>query len=476
MSISSEITRLQNAKSSLKTAINSKLIDNKITNETIDDYADKVDEIVVPNTKISKGIASSEIQKGDVVFSLYYDVLKGNDISFEKCVKLDSSHFLLQKTSYSSSKVTLSLYQENGFGVPIEIETVSKTLTRSGGNIHIDRLSSDGDYYYIESLHDGKLRYVAVTDLENIYIIENDTQGSSGDPNYTTLKINENTYFCKRYTSNTDKTTYKFVTINYDGENTSFSSTQEAELNGALGFEMVGKNRLVSIGGGTVGDKQIYEITLYDTSNNTLNELCSSEFEINEDWYSDRSYSNLGKIYIAWVNYNQEGLTKDVVYCFNITDSSITQEQNTISGKDIRPCTFDFKENKILEYKLIFGFNNDGLNYTYWYSGDSIYSFSGYEKTFISEVPNFCFSPTEYNQLLQKTNDNLIFFSSGYYDYFWDTLVFFKDDFSGTPYGKITNDITYEYNGFYYMYNMSIGIAAEDGDQDDEIKFYALNV
>lgn len=46
MSVASEITRLQNAKASLKTSINAKTnINNQITNETIDEYADFVDSI-----------------------------------------------------------------------------------------------------------------------------------------------------------------------------------------------------------------------------------------------------------------------------------------------------------------------------------------------------------------------------------------------------------------------------------------------
>lgn len=46
MSVSSEITRIQNAKASLKTSINSKTdSQHQITTETIDDYADFVDSI-----------------------------------------------------------------------------------------------------------------------------------------------------------------------------------------------------------------------------------------------------------------------------------------------------------------------------------------------------------------------------------------------------------------------------------------------
>ena len=45
MSISSQITRLQNAKSDLKTSINAKLDGTAITNETIDNYASFVDQI-----------------------------------------------------------------------------------------------------------------------------------------------------------------------------------------------------------------------------------------------------------------------------------------------------------------------------------------------------------------------------------------------------------------------------------------------
>lgn len=45
MSVASEITRLQGAKSDLKTSINAKLSGTAITNETIDDYASFVDQI-----------------------------------------------------------------------------------------------------------------------------------------------------------------------------------------------------------------------------------------------------------------------------------------------------------------------------------------------------------------------------------------------------------------------------------------------
>ena len=46
MSVASEITRIQNAKASLKTSINAKTdAQHQITNEKIDDYADFVDSI-----------------------------------------------------------------------------------------------------------------------------------------------------------------------------------------------------------------------------------------------------------------------------------------------------------------------------------------------------------------------------------------------------------------------------------------------
>ena len=53
MSIASEITRLQNAKSDLKTSINAKLEGTAITNETIDDYASFVDQIQTGGGSVS---------------------------------------------------------------------------------------------------------------------------------------------------------------------------------------------------------------------------------------------------------------------------------------------------------------------------------------------------------------------------------------------------------------------------------------
>ena len=56
MSVASEITRIQNAKASLKTSINAKTDQqHQITTETIDDYADFVDSITTGGSLLPDG-------------------------------------------------------------------------------------------------------------------------------------------------------------------------------------------------------------------------------------------------------------------------------------------------------------------------------------------------------------------------------------------------------------------------------------
>lgn len=64
MSIASEITRLQQAKSDLKTAINNK--GGSITNETLDQYANKVNALPTPKAEETKTVTPN-FASGNVI-------------------------------------------------------------------------------------------------------------------------------------------------------------------------------------------------------------------------------------------------------------------------------------------------------------------------------------------------------------------------------------------------------------------------
>jgi hypothetical protein len=76
MSIATEITRLQNAKNDLKTSINAKTdSSHKITNETIDDYADFVDSIQGGGNLQTKTVVIEENTTTNVTPDTGYDGL-----------------------------------------------------------------------------------------------------------------------------------------------------------------------------------------------------------------------------------------------------------------------------------------------------------------------------------------------------------------------------------------------------------------
>ena len=122
MSIASQITRLQNAKSDLKTSINAKLEGTAITNETIDDYASFVDQI---QTGGGTDMLQSRVDETKSCRYLFYrysgtnpDCVKNLNTSnvtnmmqmFYDCGKLTR----LNLSSFNTSNVTNMMQMFNG--------------------------------------------------------------------------------------------------------------------------------------------------------------------------------------------------------------------------------------------------------------------------------------------------------------------------------------------------------------------------
>ena len=91
MSISQEITRIQNAKASLKTSINAKTdLQHQITDETIDDYADFVDSITTGGSELPDGytlVSYLESSKTQYINTGY--VPNANTKIEIKCLQID---------------------------------------------------------------------------------------------------------------------------------------------------------------------------------------------------------------------------------------------------------------------------------------------------------------------------------------------------------------------------------------------------
>lgn len=425
MSIASEITRLQNAKSSLKTAINSKLSSSLITNETIDDYAAKVASIVVPSGEIIQGDLKASVGVGknlDKEDNIYVGT-NINKLNGEYCIDI------------SATEIKLIKYEDNTIQV---IDTLQETNSGSLINIY-----EDNDDFYVIYSETGKIK-VIYTDLKNIKVFTSNVIGNL-------LQTDTNKFVSYVKVSNANRIDAQAITIDYNGSSTSITVGETQQMistsnsySGA-GAYVVGENRIVfyMCDYKTSEEKCNTQFVLKKVNNNQLEAITSNTLV-----YTYNPYGSLGTPSFSIkqsspgeLEITMSDLVMTSTYGYaTITDSGITfTEDSTYSRTNY---IYDLSLKQIL-------------------SNGNLYSLSGYTYTLIENIsgkPGNS-SPRDYAMSKLKTNDNKILMPSG------SILRIYSNTISSE------NLIKY--------YNPSlIGpyISAESGEAGDTIKMYSPSI
>lgn len=426
MSIASEITRLQNAKSSLKTAINSKLSSSLITNETIDDYAAKVASIAVPSGEIIQGDLKASVGVGKNLVK--EDIYVGTNIS-----KLNGEYCI----DISATEIKLIKYGDNAIQV---IDTLQETNSGSLINIY-----EDNDDFYVIYSEAGKIK-VIYTDLKNIEVFTANVIGTT----YNLLQTDTNKFVSYNYDYSSKKIDAQAITIDYNGSSTSIivGETQQmistSNSYSGAGAYVVGENRIVfyMCDCKTSEEKCNIQFVLKKVNNNQLEAITSNTLVYTYSTAFAPSFSikqsNPGELEITMQDFSTS--TTSTYGYATITDSGITfTEDSTYSRTNY---IYDLSLKQIL-------------------SNGNLYSLSGYTYTLIENISGKPGNgtPRDYAMSKLKTNDNRILMPSG------SILHIYSNTISSE------NLIKY--------YNPSlIGpyISAENGEAGDTIKMYSPSI
>jgi len=426
MSIANEITRLQNAKSSLKTAINSKLLSGLITNETIDDYAAKVASIAVPSGEIIQGDLKASVGVGKNLVE--EDIYVGTNIE-----KLNGEYCI----DISATEIKLIKYEDNTIQV---IDTLQETNSGSLINIYED----NDDFYGIYS-EAGKIK-VIYTDLKNIKVFTSNVIGTT----YNLLQTDTNKFVSYNSDYSSKKIDAQAITIDYNGSSTSITVGETQQMISAsndysgAGAYVVGENRIVfyMYDDKTSESKCNIQFVLKKVNNNQLESITSNTLVYTYSTFFAPSFSlersNPGELGIKMREFSAS--TTSTYGYATITDSGITfTEDSTYSRTNY---IYDLSLKQIL-------------------SNGNLYSLSGYTYTLIENISGKPGNgtPRDYAMSKLKTNDNKILMPS------WSTLRIYSNTISSE------NLIKY--------YNPSlIGpyISAESGEAGDTIKMYSPSI
>lgn len=424
MSIASEITRLQNAKSSLKTAINSKLSSGLITNETIDNYAAKVASIAVPSGEIIQGDLKASVGVGKNLVK-EDNIYVGTNIS-----KLNGEYCI----DISATEIKLIKYEDNAIQV---IDTLQETNSGSLINIY-----EDNDDFYVIYSEAGKIK-VIYTDLKNIEVFTSNVIGTT----YNLLQTDTNKFVSYVEVSNANRIDAQAITIDYNGSSTSITVGETQQMistsnsySGA-GACVVGENRIVFYVCVSGESNCLCNIQLKKVNNNQLEAITSNTlvytYSISAPSFSIKQ-SNPGELEITMSIFS----TTSTYGYATITDSGITFTKDSTYSRT----------NYIYDLSLKQILSNTDRN---------LYSLSGYTYTLIENIsgkPGNS-SPRDYAMSKLKTNDNRILMPSG------SILRIYSNTISSE------NLIKY--------YNPSlIGpyISVESGEAGDTIKMYSPSI
>lgn len=432
MSIASEITRLQNAKSSLKTAINSKLSSSLITNETIDDYAAKVASIAVPSGEIIQGDLKASVGVGkNLVKEDIYVGTKISKLNGEYCIDI------------SATEIKLIKYEDNTIQV---IDTLQETNSGSLINIY-----EDNDDFYVIYSEAGKIK-VIYTDLENIEVFTSNVIGTT----YNLLQTDTNKFVSYVKVSNANRIDAQAITIDYNGSSTSITVGETQQMISTsnsyvgAGAYVVGENRIVfyMCDYKASESKCNIQFVLKKVNNNQLEAITSNTLVYTYSTLASPSFSikqsNPGELDIVITS----SLVSSEYGYATITDSGITfTEDSTYS-----------RTNYIYDLSLKQILSNTGGN---------LYSLSGYTYTLIENISGKPGngSPRDYAMSKLKTSDNKILMPASYISSSGHSLYIYSNTISSE------NLIKY--------YNPSlIGpyISAESGEAGDTIKMYSPSI
>lgn len=422
MSIASEITRLQNAKSSLKTAINSKLSSSLITNETIDNYAEKVNNIIIPSGEIIQGDLKASVGVGKNLVK-EDNIYVGTNIS-----KLNGEYCI----DISATEIKLIKYEDNAIQV---IDTLQETNSGSLINIY-----EDNDDFYVIYNEAGKIK-VIYTDLKNIEVFTSNVIGTT----YKLLQTDTNKFVSYNIDYSSKKIDAQAITIDYNGSSTSITvgETQQmistSNLYNGAGAYVVGENRIVFYMCDSSKSKYNLQFVLKKVNNNQLEAITSNTLVYTDSMFAPSfsiKQSNPGELEIIMTLLS---IASTYGYA-TVTDSGITfTKDSTYSRTDY---IYDLSLKQIL-------------------SNGNLYSLSGYTYTLIENISGKPVNgtPRDYAMSKLKTSDNRILM----------------------PFGSIlriySNTISSENLIKYYNPSL-IGpyISTESGEAGDTIKMYSPSI
>lgn len=452
MSVSSEITRIKNAKSSLKNAINNKLVSDKITNETIDDYAEKVNSIAIPSGEVIEGALKTATNKGN-------NLEKSNCIyesETNNLVKVTANYFI----DFSTNSIKLLKYIDDKI---VTIDNISEISSSSVYEI----FENNGDYYIVFQQNSSNIS-VLYTDLNTIDIVDNKTISLNSLQqvdynkfiNYTTDKTNKKIQACP-------------IVIIFNKENTSINLFNSSSILNTtkdidtMGINLVGQNRFafwMSVHD-TSTRNFIIIICMIDANNGTISEIhrdssissgYSSFLPTNFAVYS----SGPGVLVVA-----EKIALLSVIGHYTINDSQMIYTADTTSYKNTS-WEYNFSLSQVIKRVHSDVFLPTPSDYTY-----ELYSFNQYSTSFIKDVSymaNFfltisAITPKSYKDSIEKTEDD---------------LIFIIDILTNNNVMKVYKDSLSSENLQYYYYSSLSGgyISAEAGEIGDKIKIYSPSI
>ena len=436
MSITNQIQRLQNAKQSLKTAINSKLKTSLITNEKIDEFSNKINGIAIPSGEIVEGALLEDTAVGK-------NLIKTDSIytSSSQIYKINANYFLSFENNSNETSAHLKKYENNKL-VEVSSITLSNQILIRNKEVYVN----DNHFYFIFVDAESKLQVIYGTTV-SMNILELGTISNSTKVFQTDI----DKFIFYNDDSVNKRITAQAVTINFNGYNTTaiignqstiFSTDktfQEADI------KLIGENRvIVYLIFSNVDSNSACNYTinfgLYYVNSSELVKLQGAQKTLNNAGYTVKFSitTDIGKLYIA-------NSVEDDSY-YTVDDSAITYVSSFLRHGYI--ISYSPISKKVIFYQ--FAVDNQ------------LYSYSGYTK--IQETPeiDLGYSISDYEWALMKTSNNEIVMPVIESKY---VLKVYSDSFS--------------YSNIKYFYQKSLDgmyISVETGEAGDTIKMYSPSI
>lgn len=462
MSVSSEITRIKNAKNSLKNAINNKLVSDKITNETIDDYAEKVSNIVIPSGEVIEGVLATATGKGKNLEKRNYIYMAET----YNLIKVTANYFI----DFSTDSIKLLKYIDDKM---VTIDSISQIST---SKIDEEIYEDNGDYYIIFQQSSSNIS-VLYTNLSKINVVAHETITLD---NLVQVDYNKFVNYTVDTSTNKEIKVCSII-VNFNRENTSINISDSESIlsttdnideytdydnNNNMGI--IGQNRFV------------FWIGTYNTNNRTNNlkvVVCTIDdvdgtiIKLHRDSSISSTYTrDIFPPHLAVTEFApgiigvKEGVISpydDDVGYYTINDSQIIFTPGNYPYDDVG-WNYSFSLSEVMRTKRIR--SGTIINYVY-----ELYSIDKYTCSFIIDVTNepSARTPRNYKNLNEKTIDNLILSNTD--------IIY--PSFSPKLLRVYKNSIALENLKYYYYSSLSGGyISAEAGEIGDKIKIYSPSI